>query len=250
MKCPRQFFHVTSLTAGVLLIAFAHSQARDVFRITPAGRKAAAIIIPNIEFRSTTVADGIEFLRQESVRLDTTDPDPVMRGVNIYIKMPALTSQPGATALPSGPMECFPAPFTASSRITLMLRNVPLLEALRYIAVQCGLKVVVDEYVICLVTPDTNTDVVVLPPELEEAVFSVSPEMGSALAALLPLVKGDPSTATGLDPMPWLRKEGVSSPAGASAVYLPLARRLVVRNTWENIERIRALFPHAEGSDK
>ena len=50
-------------------------------------RKLAAIIIPNIEFHSTTISDAIEYLRQESRRLDT-DPDPEARGVNIFLKLP------------------------------------------------------------------------------------------------------------------------------------------------------------------
>ena len=33
-------------------------------------RKLQRIIIPHIEFRSTTISDAVEYLRQESARLD------------------------------------------------------------------------------------------------------------------------------------------------------------------------------------
>ncbi len=37
-------------------------------------RKLNSIIIPNIEFRQTTISDAVEYLRQESRRLDVSEP--------------------------------------------------------------------------------------------------------------------------------------------------------------------------------
>ena len=90
----------------MLLTTLTYSQARDEIYVVPAGRKASSIIIPSIEFRSTTFADGIEFLRQESVRLDA-EPDVTLRGVNIYVKMAAARS------------------FCRAARWTFLLSNAP-----------------------------------------------------------------------------------------------------------------------------
>ena len=50
-------------------------------------RKLQSIVIPNIEFRQTTLNDAVEFLRQEARRLDTNSPEEE-RGVNIFLKLP------------------------------------------------------------------------------------------------------------------------------------------------------------------
>ena len=120
--------------------------------------KLAAIIIPNIEFHSTTISDAVEYLRQESRRLDT-DPDQERRGVNIFLKFPAATQSAAAPILPS-----------TDARITLTLSHIPLLEALKYIATQAGLKVRVESYAVSLVPQGEDTD------PLINAVFRVSPD--------------------------------------------------------------------------
>ncbi len=142
-------------------------------------RKLASIIIPSIEFRSTTLDDAIEFLRQESRRLDP-DPDPQSRGLNIVLKLPAAgqvvlgsqrvarESQTNSTALPAGPPSN-PTLLAAKPRLTLVMNRIPLLEALKYVAIQAGLKVKVDPYAVSLVPLAENTDALVT------AVFRVSP---------------------------------------------------------------------------
>ena len=45
------------------------------------------IIIPKIEFRDATVREALDFLKQKSVELDTTETDPPWKGVNIVLKL-------------------------------------------------------------------------------------------------------------------------------------------------------------------
>ncbi len=97
--------------------------AADKLRLAETQRKLDSIIIPNIEFRRTTIRDGIEFLRQEARRLDT-DPNQDERGVNIVLN----------------------ASVSNDKRVTLSLSNMPLLEALRYVASQTDTKVSVEPY--------------------------------------------------------------------------------------------------------
>ena len=144
-------------------------------------QKLANIIIPNIEFRATTINDAIEYLRQESRRLDK-DPNAETRGINIFLKLPAAsplpasgipaapatttnTTDPGATAMVCPPLP--PAP--ANPRITLTMSHIPLLTALKYVAEQAGLKVKVEPYAVSLVPLAEDTAV------LNTTVFRVSP---------------------------------------------------------------------------
>lgn len=116
------------------------------YQIVPAKRKLERIILPNVEFHQTTLRDAVDFLREESRRVDG-DPDPGRRGVNLI-----LANSPGT-----------------STRITLTLHNIPLSEALKYVAAQAGLKVKTEFYAASLV-PLTENDA-----PLVTAVFRVSP---------------------------------------------------------------------------
>jgi hypothetical protein len=73
----------------------------------PAVSKAGKIIIPKIEFREATVPEVVEFLRQKALELD-----PEKIGLKILLK-------PGAES---------------DAKLTLMLTNIPLIEAIRYVA--------------------------------------------------------------------------------------------------------------------
>lgn len=85
---------------------------------------AKRIIIPNIDLRETSPSEAIDFLRERAKTLD-----PAQQGVNIVLKLP---------------------PSLAASRITISLRNIPLYEALRYIASLSNLEITAQPSVIIL----------------------------------------------------------------------------------------------------
>ncbi len=87
-------------------------------------RKAAAIVFPKIDLNAATLSQTIDFLREKS-----KDLDPEKRGVNLIL-MPAAEGK--------------------DPRITLSLANIPLTEALRYIAGLAGLEVAADDHAITL----------------------------------------------------------------------------------------------------
>lgn len=235
-------------------------------------RKLQNILIPNIEFRSTTVADAVEFLRQESRRLDP-DPDPESRGVNIFLKLsgsagparaavptaaePVIPGLPTADASGAGAGVPTGAGPSASTRITLTMSRLPLLEALRYVAQQAGLKVKVEQYAVSIVPLTEVTDTLVTQE------FRVSPTFissattgglgGGALDQQATQASGGgasgPRDNTGVgtvtiqrqDAKTFLEASGVTFPPGASATYLASTSKLVVRNTQENIDLIESL---------
>ena len=146
-------------------------------------KKLSSIIIPHIEFRDATIREAIEVLREQAAENDA-GPEG-QRGVNIVLRLvplgqiapssmpaepPALpngTGTPGAgtgagvppagqgtapvQAGPGGTPIPAPPSGPAAARITVTLDNIPLGEALRYIANQAGLKVKVDPYAVSVI---------------------------------------------------------------------------------------------------
>src|SRR6185312_15551302 len=126
--------------------------------------KMNSIIIPHVEFRDTTIREAIEFLREQAA-----ESDPSGQGVNIVLRVvplgqiappsvpvlavpmgtgtplagapaqnPPLTTPPPQAA-PNGSPGVPPVPVVtgpAAARITVTLDNIPLDEALRYVAHQ------------------------------------------------------------------------------------------------------------------
>lgn len=238
-------------------------------------RKLQSIIIPNIEFRSTTISDAIEFLRQESQRLDT-DPDPANRGINIFLKLPGVgataprpaAAAPAEAAIPGLPAAADAGAVTgtaatpvgpipsANTRISLTLSRIPLLEALHYVAEQAGLKVKVEPYAVSIVPLTEITDALItaefrVPPNFIANVtnggatssgLDQGPTSATATATGNRDVTGaGTTTISRQDAKTFLESSGVTFPPGASATYLPSTSKLVVRNTQENIDLIQSL---------
>jgi general secretion pathway protein D len=134
--------------------------------------KLNTIIIPRIEFRDATLREAIDFLRQQAEENDTSGTGK--RGVNIVLP-PSVTVQrvitppagaaaaPAAPGAPGAPPAGTPAPGAGQAaalpaappqergNITIELNQIPLGEALRYIANQAGLKVKIEPYAVSLV---------------------------------------------------------------------------------------------------
>jgi general secretion pathway protein D len=251
------------------------TKVRDDQGTVAINRKLSQIIIPNIEFRQTTIRDAVEFLRQEARRLDT-DENPDNRGVNIFLKLPspgtavrtaaAVTGVPGdatipgldvptaAPSIPSGP-----AP-SADTRITLTLSRIPLLEALRYVASQAGLKVKVEAYAVSIVPLAELTDALITAEFRVPPTFIGTTSTGGVSGSLnqgptsAGAGGGGARDVTGVgsasinrqEAKAFLESNGVTFPPGASATYLPSSSKLVVRNTQENIDLIETLVQQTE----
>ena len=140
-----------------------------------------SIIIPHIEFRDTTIREAIDFLREQAA-----ENDPSGHGVNIVLRLVPLgqvappsipvtppptgsrvsggrrcqrkvrcagAPPPGAPAggRPGASPVVAPVSGPAGARITVTLDNIPLGEALRYVAAQAGLKVKVEPYAVSII---------------------------------------------------------------------------------------------------
>src|SRR5438093_2728335 len=178
-------------------------------------RKLNSIIIPHIEFRDATIREAIEVLREQAAENDT-GPEG-QRGVNIVLRIvpigqvapPSMPAAPptgtatpaggapsgagaaapaaGAPGAPGAPVQAPPVPAPANARITVTLDNIPLGEALRYVANQAGLKVKVEPYAVAIVPlSEQSNDLITkryhVPPEFFGGPLDVGYYLGQSLS--------------------------------------------------------------------
>jgi general secretion pathway protein D len=259
--------------------------ATGTARIT---NKLNSIIIPKIEFRDASVREAVEFLRQQAVE---NDPGADGRkGVDIVLRLNTLgrpsepvttssttttvspTNSPPDAAPPIAPSipATFPQQPSVSpidARITITLNQIPLAEALRYIANQAGLKVKVEPYAISII-PISEQSNDLLTKEYRVPPGFISGSLSAASSALNQPAsasgKGVAASGTGKDTQEttggrllvnregakeFLENQGVSfAVPGSSANFLPQSSRLIVRNTADNLELVDAIVEQANVS--
>src|SRR6478752_3147476 len=185
-------------------------RAGDVRGTAQMTNKMNSIIIPHIEFRDTTIREAIEFLREQAA-----ENDPSGNGVNIVLRLvplgqiappsvPVLPPPGAGTPVPGAPAQAPPAGVPpqvgpggsplpipvvtgpAAARITVTLDNIPLGEALRYVANQAGLKVKVEPYAVAVIPlSEQSNDLITkryhVPPEFFGGPLDVGYYIGSSV---------------------------------------------------------------------
>ncbi|HEY3664063.1 MAG TPA: type II and III secretion system protein, partial [Chthoniobacterales bacterium] len=267
-------------SVGPISDAFARD-AGGTARIT---NKLNSIIIPKIEFRDASIREAIDFLRQQAAANDPSTEGK--RGVDIVLRTTSLGRAeapapppvqetapplPGASPEAGAPagIEPTPVPLPATpsiapgdARITITLNQIPLGEALRYIASQAGLKVKVEPYAVSVIPiNEQSSDLFTKEYRVPPGFISSTVNVGSNVLNQGPTRVG--ATGTGKDTqestggqqlvnrqtaLDFLKDQGVPFPTGASANFLPQSSRLIVRNTEENLELVDALVEQANVS--
>jgi len=262
---------------------------RDVTGTARISNKLNTIIIPRVEFRDASIREAIDFLRQQAAANDTGGEG--RKGVDIVLRLaplgqiapppipvepalpPAATAPTGAatetavapvpTAIPARPIVApavvaAPAIAPADARITITLTQIPLGEALRYIASQAGLKVKVEPYAVSIIPlSEQSNDLITKEYRVPPGFISTTVNIGaSALNQPARTAAGAAGAGTGKDTQEttgghqlvnregakeFLESQGVAFPPGASANFLPQSSRLVVRNTADNLELVDAI---------
>jgi general secretion pathway protein D len=268
-------------TVGPLADAF----QKDVTGTAKISNKLSNIIIPRIEFRDASIREAIDFIRQQAAANDPTSEG--RKGVDIVLRLtplgqvappapvpvqavvpppaaanPApgeLVPPPAATPIPAAPV-VGPAISPADARITITLNQIPLGEALRYIASQAGLKVKVEPYAVAIIpiseqSQDLITKEYKVPPGFLTGSLNASV---SSLNAPVKTVGGggtakDTVESTGGRQLvnresakDFLESQGVTFDIkGSGAQFLPQSSRLVVRNTPDQLELVDAIVEQA-----
>jgi general secretion pathway protein D len=181
--------------------------------------KLDSIIIPRIDFTDSSIKEALAFIKKRAADLDEGDSDN--KGINIVLKLP-----------PDSPDASYP--------ITLSLTDVPLREALRYVTEAANLKIKIETHAVVVVPATENTDVLItkeykVPPGFIQATPGSAPAPVSGVAA-----GSSPLIAARSLAKDYLQAQGVEFPEGASANYISLTSRLIVKNTQANLELIDA----------
>jgi general secretion pathway protein D len=203
-------------------------------------RKLNEIIIPEISLREAVITDVIKFLSDESRRRD-----PKGVGVNIVLQIGEVGAPPpGPEVLPGEapgpPPEAIGV--GAVRRVTLSLREIPLIEALKYVTQVAGLKFRVEPSAVLVLPKDA--------PEGELVTRSYPVESGAIKAVLTlptPEARGEAIaeyravgeaavTVQPLDVKQFFTDAGVPFPPGSSLAYNERTSTIIVRNTPENLE--------------
>lgn len=223
--------------------------------------KLKNIIIPVVNFENTTLEEAIDFLRQRSRQYDT---DPGEKGINFMIRG---NSGGGAAAAPAGDelsledttgLEA-PAAAQPSGSVViseLKLRNVPMLEVLKSITDNAGMRYKIEDYAVSILpSGKDDTDMFsrtfTVPPNFYSSLQSSSGDAGGGGAADDPFSTGGAATS-GIKPREavdvLLKKIGVAFPTGATATFMPSSSSLIARNTPSNLDIIEQYIENLVGS--
>ncbi|MEO5720477.1 MAG: Amuc_1098 family type IV pilus outer membrane protein [Chthoniobacterales bacterium] len=268
--------------------------ARDATGTARISNKLATIIIPKIEFRDASIREAMDFLRQQSVANDPSLEG--RRGVDIVLRLSqlggtvsetstttttttTLAPLPGVegaegddeTITAAPPIPVAPAPVLppvnlvspSEARITITLNEIPLGEALRYVASQANLKVKIEPYAVSIIpVNEQSNDMFTKEYRVPPGFITNSVTIGTSALAQ-PAALGAPPLGTGRDTQEstggrqlvgretakdFLAAQGVAFPPGASANFLPQSSRLIVRNTQDNLDLVDALVEQASVS--
>ena len=193
---------------------------------TSINRKLDEIIIPKVDFNEATVREALDFLKVRAAALDAGEPDPSRKGLNIVLKLA-------------------PDAAEAASKVSLNLTDIPLRQAIGYVAQAAGLKFKVEPYAVVVVPQSESTDILITKEYKVPPGLITSAAAGTGAAAPVPGVAAgsQPSIAGRSGAKEFLEgKGGVSFPPGSSATYNKTTSRLIVKNTQANLDLVDILI--------
>lgn len=219
--------------------------------------KMQKIIIPAVEFRQANINDVVNFLVEASIAAD-----PEKEGVNIILN---LGREGGGGAAAAPPPAAEPvvdewgfemdsdfgaAPAAAAPSgvrdITLNLRRISMLDAIKYITEVAGLKYRIE-----------NTAVMITPLDapVGNIVTRMYPVQPSFMDVIVERTGAEPEERTGefvamssrvttsrSDVKEFFERTGVRFPAGASITYNATISQLIVANTADNLETFERIL--------
>ena len=222
-------------------------------------KKMESIIIPSIEFRQANITDVVNFLVDASV---AGDPESI--GVNIILKLtsgegggsaPAPAARPvddfgfgGDFGAPASDFGVSSAPAGAANvpAITLNLRRINLLDAIKYITEVADLRYRLEDNVV-IITPANIVSgrVVTRMYPVQPSILDVIVERGevddqSRTGDFVGM--GQQTTIKRSDVKDFFERAGVPFPQGTSITYNQSISQLIVANTAENLETFERIL--------
>ena len=222
--------------------------------------KMQKIIIPAVEFRQANINDVVNFLVEASIAAD-----PEKEGVNIILNLGQ--SGGGGVAAPApAPMDAgmdtwgdfgggedFGAALPAAGGgasgvrdITLNLRRITMLDAIKYITEVAGLKYRIEDSAVMITPLDAPVGNIVtrmypVQPSFMDVIIerqgASQEEREGEFQSL-----GGRVTTTKSDVKDFFEKTGVKFPSGASITYNATISQLIVANTADNLETFERIL--------
>jgi general secretion pathway protein D len=215
------------------------------------------IVFPEIKFEDANITQVVGFLSDESRKLDKTGA-----GVNIVLgagviggpatPAPAPAPAPAAAPeMPAAPEMAVPAEpaaatlthtATGSRPITLSLRKVPMIDALKYITTFANLKYRIEPNAVVIVPIDyvdqqMITQTYPVSPGAFRSAGAAPAEAGAGSPDVVAMGAGVAAPAAGTtDIRKIFTDAGVQFPAGSSIFYSERTSTIIIRNTPENLE--------------
>lgn len=186
--------------------------------------KLNSIVIPVVALEDVTIADAVDYIRQQSIEYDTEELDPERKGVNIVVDLGGPDSEVGRTI--------------RNTRFDLNLRNVPLATILEYVCEATRTVSIVQPFAITIRPAGSDST------DLISRTYRVPPDFltigsgagGNDVAANDPFAEQPeggllPERLTAEEV---LKTRGVGFPDGATAAFNAGNSTLRVRNTQTN----------------
>jgi general secretion pathway protein D len=208
-------------------------------------RKLNDIVIDNLSLNDVTIREAVEILKQKSRQLDSFSADSKTKGVNIVLKIPppAAPGNEGETPEPGSESPATPV-VTENSRVNLDLKNVPLIEAIRYLTELTGLKQKIEPFAVSLVPATESTEELLVKeyrvspnfiPSTSPSESEGEPIAGQSSADSNKKLKGVKNATD------YLKQQGIPFPTGAFANYVSSGSKLIVRNTQGALDLVDTL---------
>ena len=222
--------------------------------------KLKRLTLKELAFRGASIEDVISFLSIQSVAVDTESPEG-QKGVNIIMNLRRPGDQATAQApqpQPAATDDFFgsggaaaPATATASiAPVTMQLRDISLLDAIKHITAVTGLRYRIEENVVVITPADVVQGEVIsrmYPVQANfqdllgrEDVPTTTAEGGvggfvETTAAATPVTLGQKAKQ-------FFERGGVPFPVGTSIDYIPQIGKLIVANTVENLDKLEQML--------
>jgi general secretion pathway protein D len=222
------------------------------------------IVFPSIEFRQANIVDVVTLLATESVKLD-----PEGNGVNILLNLniPGTGPAPAAAAPAPAPEEAglfapfgelgaaeqpaagpgggeaAPAAASGIPAISLNMRRVSLMDAIKYITEMAGLKFRLEDNAV-IITPEgvvsgrVETRLYPVQPSFLDVVIEREQEQEQQRGSgeFIEMGGAGRGVMKKADVKEFFIRTGVPFPVGTSITYNPSISQLIVANTPENLE--------------
>ena len=222
--------------------------------------KMKTIIIPAVEFRQANINDVVNFLVEASLAAD-----PEKEGVNIILNLGQGSSGGAPAPAPAAPAEtavdewgfggedlgggmALSASAPAGVRdITLNLRRISMLDAIKYITEVAGLKYRIEDSAVIITPIDAPIGNIITrmypvqPSFIDVVVERQGPTAEEREGAEFTSMS-DRVSVTKSDVKDFFEKTGVKFPAGASITYNSSISQLIVANTADNLETFERIL--------